>query len=36
MDKRKLLERITVKPRLFNGKPVICGRRQTDARTGRT
>lgn len=27
MDERKLLERITVDPRIFGGKPVVRGRR---------
>lgn len=27
MDERKLLERITVDPRIFGGKPIIRGRR---------
>lgn len=27
MDKNKLLERIAVNPKIFGGKPVICGRR---------
>ncbi|MGB3264316.1 MAG: DUF433 domain-containing protein [Microcoleus sp.] len=27
MDAQKLLERITVNPKIFNGKPIIRGRR---------
>lgn len=27
MDEQKLLERITVNPNIFGGKPIICGRR---------
>lgn len=27
MDKQKLLERITVNPKIFGGKPIIRGRR---------
>jgi uncharacterized protein (DUF433 family) len=27
MDERRLLERITVDPRIFSGKPIIRGRR---------
>ncbi len=27
MDERKLLERITVNPKIFDGKPIIRGRR---------
>ncbi|MBE9096631.1 DUF433 domain-containing protein [Tychonema sp. LEGE 07203] len=27
MDDQKLLERITVNPKIFNGKPIIRGRR---------
>lgn len=27
MDKEKLLERITINPEIFNGKPIIRGRR---------
>jgi uncharacterized protein (DUF433 family) len=27
MDERKLLERITVSPQIFGGKPIIRGRR---------
>ncbi|NOZ23059.1 MAG: DUF433 domain-containing protein [Planctomycetes bacterium] len=27
MDERKLLERITIDPRIFGGKPIIRGRR---------
>ncbi len=27
MDEQKLLERITVAPRIFDGKPIIRGRR---------
>ena len=27
MDEKKLLERITVNPRIFGGKPIIRGRR---------
>ncbi len=27
MDEKKLLERITIKPKIFGGKPIIRGRR---------
>jgi uncharacterized protein (DUF433 family) len=27
MDEKLLLERITVNPKIFGGKPIICGRR---------
>ncbi|WP_293128382.1 DUF433 domain-containing protein [Microcoleus sp. bin38.metabat.b11b12b14.051] len=27
MDNQKLLERITVNPKIFNGKPIVRGRR---------
>lgn len=27
MDEKKLLERITINPNIFGGKPIICGRR---------
>ena len=27
MNEQKLLERITVNPQIFGGKPIICGRR---------
>lgn len=27
MDETKLLQRITVDPKIFSGKPIVCGRR---------
>lgn len=27
MDEQQLLERITVNPQIFGGKPIVCGRR---------